>query len=431
MKTICLDTLVKAGANVNTPGDNGITPLFLAAQAGHNRCLEKLLYSAADMNAKTDNGFTPLMQALLAGHAQCVDTLITAGADVNTAVTLKPCHDDIMKMREAAMARVSSYLVAGDVIANLNQKVENTFADLKTDEIQFTCLGLAVVADMEKCVPSLLEGGANMNVPVDVKSALVCAADRGQTKVLNYLIRSGADVNYHDSRGMTAFYAAAKNGHTDCVKRLVESGADVNKQDRDGYTPLMAAAENGYDNCVIQMVEVGADVNITDDTGNTALMWASMADQWKCVSALLGEGADVNKANNYGDVSLMCAARKGDDEWLSKLVKVGADVNVINKLGETAFTIAHSKHHEQCMTILTTEGVDVNIPDFHTLKLADEDKTKKEMVGAAEEELDAKEFRCRNLDRGCDLSIDTATPPATDPGMMPTNGEIPQTENSD
>ena len=126
-----LNRLIKTGANVDTSGDNAITPLFLAAQAGHNQCLDKLLYAGADVNAKTVNGFTPLMQAILAGHAQCVDTLITAGADVNTAVTLKSCHDDIMKVKEAAMATVSSYLVAAEIIDELYQKVEDKFSDLK------------------------------------------------------------------------------------------------------------------------------------------------------------------------------------------------------------------------------------------------------------------------------------------------------------
>ena len=134
-----IDILVKAGAKVNNSGDNGITPLFLAAQAGHNQCLEKLLYTGAHVNAKTVNGFTPLMQAILSGHTQCTDTLITTGADANTVVTLKTCHEDIVKMKEAAMATVSTYLVGDDVIDDLNWKVEKKFTDSKTEEVQFTC----------------------------------------------------------------------------------------------------------------------------------------------------------------------------------------------------------------------------------------------------------------------------------------------------
>ena len=135
----------------------------------------------------------------------------------------------------------------------------------------------------------------------------------------------------------------------------------------------------------------------------------------------------MNKASNHGDVSLMCTAMKGDEQWISSLIKEGADVNKVNKLGETAFTIANNKNYEQCVTILTTEGADVNTPDLRTQKLANEDKTTKQMVGTEEEETDAIKFLCINLDRGCDLS----TPPAGDPWIIPTNGEIPQPENRD
>ena len=257
-----------------------------------------------------------------------------------------------------------SYNAATDVITQLKQKVENKCVDLETKEVQFTSVGLAVVADMKKCVPSLVEGGADVNRHPEIASPLVCAADRGQTQLVNYLIRAGADVNYSDHNGITALHAAARNGHTDCVKRLVKSGVDVNKMDKEGNTSLMVAAMNGYYNCIEHLMKKGADKDFADDMGNTALMWASMADQWKCVSALLEAGADVNKANNQGDVSLMCAARKGDDQWLTKLMEAGADVNVINKLGETALTIARNNKYKNCIRILGQKGGDVNIPDL-------------------------------------------------------------------
>ena len=71
------------------------------------------------MNAKTNNGFTPLMQAILTGHTECAETLVAAGANVNNTVTLKPCSDDIMKKKEAAMTTVSLYLAATDIITKL------------------------------------------------------------------------------------------------------------------------------------------------------------------------------------------------------------------------------------------------------------------------------------------------------------------------
>ena len=198
-----IDQLIKAGADVKNSGENKIIPLFLATQTGHNSYLEKLLYAGADVNAKTSNGFTPLMQAILARHAKCVDTLITAGADVNIVVKLKVWSDDIVKKKEAVTTTKALYLVADNVIAEVQQKAEYKFEDMKTKEAKFTCLGFAILADIEKCVPSLIEAGANVNVSVDLKSPLICAADRGQIQVVNYLIRSGADVNCSDHTGMT------------------------------------------------------------------------------------------------------------------------------------------------------------------------------------------------------------------------------------
>ena len=421
-----IDPLVKAGANVNTSGNNGITPLFLAAQAGRDQCLEKLIYAGAYVNAKTVNGFTSLMQAILTGHVQCANTLITAGADVNTAVTLKPCQEDIVKTMEAGMATVSSYLVGDDVIDELKWKVENQFADLRTAEVQFTCLGIAEMVDMEKSIPSLLEAGANVNVPATLRSPLLCAADQGQTKVLNYLIRSGAEVNYQYCSGSTALHSAARNGHIDCVKRLVKSRVDLNKRDINGHTPLMIAAINGYDNCVIQLVEAGADVDIADDMGNTALMGASMADHWKCASALLGEGADVNKENNHGDVPLMCAARKGDDQWLRQLKETGADVNVINKLGENAFTIARNKKNEDCIRILVHGRVDLNIPDLcsktdHKDRVDNKRSATTDILHPKEEDLDIVDSVRISLTEACTVSNETE-----DPEVMPPTSCEPQ-----
>ena len=249
-----IETFIKSGANVNTSGDNGITPLFLAAQAGHIDCLEELLYSGADVNAKTRNGFTPLMQTILAGHVEGAETLILVGANVNTVVRLKRCNDDIMKMKEAAMATVSSYLVSCDIVDELKQCIEEKLENSKSQETRFTPMGLAVADAMEKCIPLLVEAEANVNVSSDVKSPLVCAADLGKPKHMDYLIRAGADVNYHDHYGITALHAAVRNRHINCVSKLVKAGGDVNKRNINGCTPLMTAIQNGSYDCAVKFI---------------------------------------------------------------------------------------------------------------------------------------------------------------------------------
>jgi ankyrin repeat protein len=72
----CLDALLKAGANPNTPlkGD-GATPVYAAAQNGQLTCLDALLKAGANPNTPYKDGATPLRIARHFGHTECVALL--------------------------------------------------------------------------------------------------------------------------------------------------------------------------------------------------------------------------------------------------------------------------------------------------------------------------------------------------------------------
>ena len=69
------------GADLNTKGRYGATPLQDAAFRGHQEIVELLIVEGA--NVKSENGVTPLHTAALNGHKEVVELLIAAGADVN------------------------------------------------------------------------------------------------------------------------------------------------------------------------------------------------------------------------------------------------------------------------------------------------------------------------------------------------------------
>lgn len=68
---------------VDTPSDEGITPLIAAASEGHVEAVKLLINHKADVNAKDKDETTSLMAASARGHADIVDVLISAGAQVN------------------------------------------------------------------------------------------------------------------------------------------------------------------------------------------------------------------------------------------------------------------------------------------------------------------------------------------------------------
>ena len=68
--------LIEAGADVNKATDVGATPLYIAAQNGHEAVVRALIELGADINKAKDDGWTPLFIAAEKGHETVVRALI-------------------------------------------------------------------------------------------------------------------------------------------------------------------------------------------------------------------------------------------------------------------------------------------------------------------------------------------------------------------
>ena len=79
---------MEAGADVNkAAADDGVTPLVVACQNGHDTVVQLLVEAGADVNkARTDDGVTPLVAACRWPDSRLVRCLLAAGAD--------PCASD-------------------------------------------------------------------------------------------------------------------------------------------------------------------------------------------------------------------------------------------------------------------------------------------------------------------------------------------------
>jgi len=72
--------LLRAGASVNLPDEDGVTPLMLAAQVGDEGLVEMLLERGADVNLADREGATPMFDAVGCNRAGVVSKLLAAGA---------------------------------------------------------------------------------------------------------------------------------------------------------------------------------------------------------------------------------------------------------------------------------------------------------------------------------------------------------------
>ena len=109
-------------------------------------------------------------------------------------------------------------------------------------------------------------------------AALVAAADKGDLATVNSLLATAAGraaIDVPDEDGGTALMIAALKGHTPVVEALLGAGAAIDVPDEDGYTALMVAAGLGRTLVVEALLGAGADATVEDGYGTTALQYAA------------------------------------------------------------------------------------------------------------------------------------------------------------
>lgn len=134
-------------------------------------------------------------------------------------------------------------------------------------------------------------------------TALHRALNANQSKVAEFLIMQGADVNVktHERKnwsdaindyGWTPLHMAANAGNKKLVELLIDNQAEVNAKTKQGYTPLHMAVIDGYKETVKILIANGADVNIENTLGQTPLTFAIIKEHSDIVEYLQKHAAE-------------------------------------------------------------------------------------------------------------------------------------------
>ncbi|RYG73078.1 ankyrin repeat domain-containing protein, partial [bacterium] len=256
--------LIETGANVNLGNNYGWTPVHQAAMSGNLSLLEKLLSAGGDLTliARGEGG-TPLVQALFWGKDEMADAIaernitprnLRVAAGLGRLDLLDACFDSEGKLTAEAKASREFYRPHGE----------------------------------------FPEWAPSDNTQEILDESFTYACRNGRTKVLQFLLDRGANIEGNPYQGTGLIWAACMN-QLDTVRWLVEHGADINhqttfggRQHGIGITPLHLAAQNGELEKVRFLVELGADTDLPDHLyDSTPTGWAEFFDHRETAAYLL------------------------------------------------------------------------------------------------------------------------------------------------
>lgn len=149
--------------------------------------------------------------------------------------------------------------------------------------------------------------------------ALHHACRNRQYNIAEMLINAGSDLNWFSDHGISPLIAAVTNNDRRMVQLLLKSGADVDAGDlREGYlgqTPLMYAASYGYRDIATLLLSNGAKINKKDKNDDTALNYAIRNKDKEIISFFETAGAKketaqdkIERLNRYGGAELKITA---------------------------------------------------------------------------------------------------------------------------
>ena len=158
----------------------------------------------------------------------------------------------------------------------------NSFdVDIIDTRISMTPLMCASIAGKVDCVRLLLESGSKVDYQAFLtgKSALMLAAGKGHTQIIELLVQKRANLSLQCNDGMTAIHWATSCVQSSALKLLLRycqktSGSNrkiINIQAYNGWTACHIAARGGHVKLLSYLIQGGGDVNLKSIDNKTCL----------------------------------------------------------------------------------------------------------------------------------------------------------------
>lgn len=130
----------------------------------------------------------------------------------------------------------------------------------------------------------------------DGKTALMQVCEKGQLRLVQWILEHGADVNTLDKYNRSAMYYAIRAGNIDIVKELLHYNPVLNPVDRELESSLTAAIDHPY--ILRLLLNTGADPNIPGQQGRSPIFIAAIQGSAEVIQDLIR--ADLHSRDDHG-----------------------------------------------------------------------------------------------------------------------------------
>jgi len=306
--------------------NNHILDLHQAVKEQRACAVELMIEDGWDVDEWDENGKKPLDFAIKLQNLEIIELLRSHGATESLPEPTISIHH---AAKEGDVEQIKRHIYHDNHL--------NEWAHISIDNnTAYTPLHIAAMYGQLDAARLLLDNSANPNERKGHSKSvygwgweweqcqctpLHFAVEAGNQEMIELLLNSGSEVDFHDGSCRTPLHVAAMKGHCSIAKEFIARGADVNEEDNSGQTPLHLAAEHGHEDVVNLLIASGSDINASDFEHLTPLHQAAIGNHKEITKILLSHKAKSNVKDKYDITPLEYAKLKKNIDIVKLLTR--------------------------------------------------------------------------------------------------------------